>query len=957
MTVPEAFFWAVTSLQIVHASDVAEAEPTAEMCDTWLLIGECDRNPLGMEVGCKGSCDLSRDRLAARCASWARRNACVKPKQKPFMMKHCRGVCDQRKAECQRWAMGNECEKNPAGMRAACGEMCDDLTFRGIIPCVSEACAARVNSTVEAEVSTTSPVVSVGADFIMSIYPGQRTTFNVHSEEESFPSDVLLPPSRSVDALSVRLHSLDTCRDYGPWVCFESDCPLTLQWSCDALAAANRCDHTVAQIWRRPPTSLRLPMWLLCPRACGHCEGECARGVTPPEGAPLADGGCIIPATSALLYQEPASPSAVLPDGSLGALGETLLTLDPSRHPWVMGAGGDTPAEPSTRMISSGAGDDKLDDPPRGEGDRFKDPPPLAPMIRLRVAGGSGDGAASADDEGWGLLWAQVECRDPGQAHWLLGRGAAEGGDARVLLTAPTREATWQPLALVRGSSFSLQPLSQSCSLQYLYKGALHPSDAPECARPPADAAAGRDQASMPPLRRPTALWYPPPSSGRYDVPTARWLTSEFSTIGRDPRLLLRKTLEDAPDYVHDLQHLPPGVARANETELQVELAWREHATRLPSDRQWRMTDVLSVLGGVSSFASPLQSYRRRPQGRAGRVTTAGAESAFGAMAVDRSRRAANWTLRSLSSIECLFLRCGTEFARCQRSAACRSTSLVTFKSFAINGVRVLNNDSLFDPPWLNRAGGGGRGAASAAALQDCVNARCDCVGARKRLRPQRFKGVLNATEIWQVLQLAHKGHALQEVKMQPSRSFGVAEKGHGPAKGHNVYYLQNYMEWLLPDIFWKLRELATLATERAGWGRMHETATARVVEMLEYTAPEDTPEKPAPMLGWHHDTQSVTTALVMLSDPSEFRGGSVHHSNEHGAFPTTLQSGDLLVYSSKHMHAVAPLRRGTRRVLVMEFWNGARNTTEPSLSPAPHTLSLQRVLLLSCSWLQRWLL
>ena len=77
-----------------------------------------------------------------------------------------------------------------------------------------------------------------------------------------------------------------------------------------------------------------------------------------------------------------------------------------------------------------------------------------------------------------------------------------------------------------------------------------------------------------------------------------------------------------------------------------------------------------------------------------------------------------------------------------------------------------------------------------------------------------------------------------------------------------------------------------------------------------------------------HHDTGSLVTIDVMLSDASEFEGGQFSTKEADGTVRShPFDKGDALCFVSHKYHHVEPVSAGRRRVLVMELWEGEERT------------------------------
>lgn len=105
-----------------------------------------------------------------------------------------------------------------------------------------------------------------------------------------------------------------------------------------------------------------------------------------------------------------------------------------------------------------------------------------------------------------------------------------------------------------------------------------------------------------------------------------------------------------------------------------------------------------------------------------------------------------------------------------------------------------------------------------------------------------------------------------------------------------------------------------------------------RVIELHSYTPGDGL------MIDGHRDQGSLLTMSVLLSDPSDFEGGTFatcakgtpadSHTEgmprEHVLHP--VQRGDAILFHSEKMHNVLPVTRGVRHALVLELWQQEAN-------------------------------
>jgi hypothetical protein len=154
---------------------------------------------------------------------------------------------------------------------------------------------------------------------------------------------------------------------------------------------------------------------------------------------------------------------------------------------------------------------------------------------------------------------------------------------------------------------------------------------------------------------------------------------------------------------------------------------------------------------------------------------------------------------------------------------------------------------------------------------------------------------------------------------------------------GNRVVYLNQFLQAVLPEVFWKLRSTAQAAVAAGkAVGRFPDTGRdrppaelgVRCVELLQYSSGDGFTSS----LGWHEDVDSVYTMVVSLSQPGrDFQGGTFRivqngarsgdpseHEQHHAL---DLGEGAGVVFASERTHGVASLHEGVRTVLVLEFW------------------------------------
>lgn len=540
--------------------------------------------------------------------------------------------------------------------------------------------------------------------------------------------------------------------------------------------------------------------------------------------------------------------------------------------------------------------------------------------------------SVAADGSPWGLMWAQIACAGlpdawpmgttehewacggliglsgatcaiEGAVTWMLAAGAGEGDEHVLVHVPPSQRARWRPLGLVRAEVVELFMRDVGCSLQYVYKGTRHPTNAPRCdgddSGGDGDVGGGGGEplarTSTPPmlLHPPPAGWYAPPDDGGTSFrssATIRWLT-RFAFASRGAHSML--VASDAP--------------RAN--------GGYSAGPHAATDVDWKADEELML-------------YRS-------------GEHRYMSGALDDGM--------VITASECLHARCAAPLALCYKVEACREG----WSAFAETQGRVPWNQSALDAA---RRGGGAAGSEDPAsshlgtpgtaspldprpstldsaspmgsaqlpALVECFATRCTCQARDGRQHAVRFteEDGLSDVEITSIVELA------REIGSSTRRAFGIHEGGlpepgqkRKPivlAAGHNVTFLHGRFASVLPALHAKLLRHAHRAHAQAGWrvleaGRAH----VRTIELLEYVDEADS-------LGWHVDEQSAVTVLALLSAPTDFDGALLQHEvrGHSGAVTSPMARGDVTVYRSHQAHRVTPLTRGLRRALAMELWH-----------------------------------
>ena len=508
----------------------------------------------------------------------------------------------------------------------------------------------------------------------------------------------------------------------------------------------------------------------------------------------------------------------------------------------------------------------------------------------VHVAGSSDRAALAVLDLGtpqhrWRALWALLQCESPANNSWTLVSGGPE--PAKTLHLPAGRGVGWRPVGFVESRRIVLGGSEPGCAIHFVYAGIGHPAYAPRCEGTDSALAGAFSGDEEPPLLRVAngrIGWYPlPPGAGprTFDAATIGWL-QRFHRLDDRP---------DAGSFNGDVLEQPYGE------------------------------------GGVA---------QRQADGLTPEVPA--------------------------RMTECIFSRCAAAFAACAHAAACRDAHDAYYRDAGFferhTGWRRL----------AAKAGGSshdgdgdGDGKPLLRRLLECSALQCACIAHDCLPHVARFRGALSEVDVAQIVELA------SAMAAPTPRSFGYhpgeqlggapagADDGDGgggggalvrravKALGHNVTYLHGSFGAKLPALLAKLRRLALEADRANGWRRLRENSTSsfgggggggdggggrgglrpRTIELLDYTAVHRS------SLGWHVDSQSAVTQLVMLSRPGDdFGGGELQHVVAGEVVDAAPAFGDVLVYRSHQIHRVTPLTRGRRLALAVEWWHAPLDET-----------------------------
>ena len=149
-------------------------------------------------------------------------------------------------------------------------------------------------------------------------------------------------------------------------------------------------------------------------------------------------------------------------------------------------------------------------------------------------------------------------------------------------------------------------------------------------------------------------------------------------------------------------------------------------------------------------------------------------------------------------------------------------------------------------------------------------------------------------------------------------RKFGnkTGEETAYDAGGNNVTFIGGYISAILPELDSRIRDVASESTEVANYRPHPQHLGIRCAEILEYG--------PGGELKLHVDSDSIFTLIFMLSDSSDYDGGSFFiedRSDDTLHYELKAPKYGGFLFDSNVNHGVDKLNSGKRLVMAVEFW------------------------------------
>ena len=189
----------------------------------------------------------------------------------------------------------------------------------------------------------------------------------------------------------------------------------------------------------------------------------------------------------------------------------------------------------------------------------------------------------------------------------------------------------------------------------------------------------------------------------------------------------------------------------------------------------------------------------------------------------------------------------------------------------------------------------------------------------------KRLPGFLTQADIDQLRQTAATVRDLQGTHAS------VATRDRQLREGGRTVHMNHHLRLLMPELHDRMLNAARAAdaelwcgadASRPGLGVLQDRAMVEL-RSAEYHDVRGVSEGALPM-HLHGDHGSLVTVDLMLSDSSEFEGGTFQtETADGGLLDHCFEKGDALIFLSHKHHGVAPVTAGRRNIVVCEFWEG----------------------------------
>eukprot|EP00978_Attheya_sp_CCMP212_P028080 scaffold95955_cov58-Attheya_sp.AAC.1 len=155
---------------------------------------------------------------------------------------------------------------------------------------------------------------------------------------------------------------------------------------------------------------------------------------------------------------------------------------------------------------------------------------------------------------------------------------------------------------------------------------------------------------------------------------------------------------------------------------------------------------------------------------------------------------------------------------------------------------------------------------------------------------------------------------------------------------GNRVVYMHEYIQLILPELYWKLRDIANQALQAGKAAGLFDDDEEHVsishlgIRVLEYLEYNHKGFGENSRLGWHSDDDSIYTMLITLAEPGkDFDGGEFHIKDfdKENVLELLPSAGCGVFFDSELDHAVSPLLRGRRRSFAIEFWDKGESDSQ----------------------------
>jgi hypothetical protein len=202
-------------------------------------------------------------------------------------------------------------------------------------------------------------------------------------------------------------------------------------------------------------------------------------------------------------------------------------------------------------------------------------------------------------------------------------------------------------------------------------------------------------------------------------------------------------------------------------------------------------------------------------------------------------------------------------------------------------------------------------------------------------------KNALSADEMLTIQQLEHETGAVNQDRTKLNMRHRELVYTHVVTRIEIPLRAQN------PGLYHKILQMMRIADNRY-WSELTQPVWENVMPEIEFIVYDTALTKEPPGIEPHVDNGSVVTLIIMLSDPSNFNGGTNYFEPKR---ELRLEQGQAVIFrGEKCEHWISPVLEGRRAILQVELQKGVVYVSITCTVHTPLTFILNRVCLVQAA-------